>query len=268
MSLLNIDQLNDFGDELVPYKDLLDKNKARVVCVSDTHNHHRSLNIPQGDIFIHAGDITQRGTLRELKDFNEWLGSIPHQHKIVIGGNHDEILEDPSLDKNEVFTNCTYLEHSSIEVYGWTIYGFPCSLKLFSNHTKPAYVPGFVINLLDYLKPYKAFQLDVGTEKHGNALSRIPGDTDILISHGPPFATRDLTTRGSMHGDKDLRYQVENRIMPHFHVFGHIHEAYGVATNGTTTFINAASPKYPWAKGEFNKPIVFDINIKHPMPSL
>ena len=43
----------------------------RCVCVSDTHSFHRDLVVPFGDIFIHAGDFTNRGTLKELLDFNE-----------------------------------------------------------------------------------------------------------------------------------------------------------------------------------------------------
>ena len=98
MSLHANDKIDNFGSNLIPYEDMNHENKARVICVSDTHNRHRELNIPRGDIFIHAGDITQKGTLHELQDFNEWLATLPCQHKIVIAGNHDETLESPSIN--------------------------------------------------------------------------------------------------------------------------------------------------------------------------
>ena len=63
-----------------------------IICISDTHNKHEDLHIPEGDILIHAGDITESGTKRELKSFFEWFKNQPHKHKICIAGNHDFYL--------------------------------------------------------------------------------------------------------------------------------------------------------------------------------
>lgn len=35
-----------------------------LVAIADTHGFHRDLTIPEGDILIHAGDLTQQGTSR------------------------------------------------------------------------------------------------------------------------------------------------------------------------------------------------------------
>merc|ERR1711963_579325 len=220
--------MGNYGEKLISYQDLDHAKNARVVCVSDTHNRHGDLKIPEGDIFIHAGDITQRGTLPELQDFNKWLVTLPHKHKIVIGGNHDEILLSPTINKNEILSNCTYLEFSSISVYGWKIYGYPSSIKLFSS-PDASYLSGFLYSFLDYLKPYKAFQVHMRTKEHNDALSSIPSDCDILVSHGPPYGAGDLTSRGRMNGDKELRSIIDTQIKPKYHIFGHIHEAYGVS---------------------------------------
>lgn len=66
-------------------------NKARVVCMSDTHSltPYIKFDIPDGDIFIHAGDFTKCGQLQEVVEFNNWIGALPHKHKIVIAGNHE-----------------------------------------------------------------------------------------------------------------------------------------------------------------------------------
>jgi len=62
----------------------------------------------------------------------------------------------------------------------------------------------------------------------------IPNDTEILVTHGPPLGHGDLFSGGPRAGCKDLYDAIENRIKPLYHIFGHIHEGYGVTTNGTT----------------------------------
>ncbi|PIL23040.1 hypothetical protein GSI_14347 [Ganoderma sinense ZZ0214-1] len=70
--------------------------RARVVCISDTHNRHAELPpLPPGDILIHAGDLTETGTEEELEAAFAWLSAQPHKHKIVVAGNHDTFLQAP-----------------------------------------------------------------------------------------------------------------------------------------------------------------------------
>merc|ERR1712018_355952 len=65
-----------------------EEGKIRIVCISDTHSGVEkgeiSFNIPNGDILIHAGDFTNYGEVDKVKEFNTWLGTLPHTHKIVI----------------------------------------------------------------------------------------------------------------------------------------------------------------------------------------
>ena len=60
----------------------------RLVLISDTHGDHDHLTVPDGDVLIHAGDMTENGEVSEVRDFNRWLGTLPHKHKLVIAGNH------------------------------------------------------------------------------------------------------------------------------------------------------------------------------------
>ena len=98
---------------------------VKIVCISDTHGRTDDENfpeIPDGDILLHAGDITQEGNLDHLSKFNDWLGTLPHQYKIVIAGNHDKML-DPDLNENaremkQILTNCIYLEESAVYIEG------------------------------------------------------------------------------------------------------------------------------------------------------
>ena len=61
----------------------------KIVCISDTHSLQHRMNIPDGDLLIHAGDVSSGGRIEEIEMFNEWMGSLPHRHKVVIAGNHD-----------------------------------------------------------------------------------------------------------------------------------------------------------------------------------
>ena len=76
-------------------------DKIRIVCISDTHSltSHLKRTIPDGDILIHAGDFTRCGHLQEVREFNTWLGTLPHKDKIVIAGNHELSFDQEFRDK-------------------------------------------------------------------------------------------------------------------------------------------------------------------------
>lgn len=194
---------------------MTNKMPTIIVAISDTHGLHRSLTIPEGDILVHAGDITRSGELETVVDFNEWLGTLPHQHKIVIAGNHDFCFERDPQRSRALLTNCIYLQDESLTVQGIKFYGSP-------------WQPWF----FDW-----AFNLKRGPEIR-EKWNLIPADTDVLITHGPPFGYGDQTARGEKVGCQDL-LQVVERLKPRLHVFGHIHEGYGTSTTESTTFMNA-----------------------------
>ena len=67
----------------------------RIVAIADTHTFEESLGqLPEGDIFIHAGDLLRIGNLDELKKVAGWINSLPYKYKIIIAGNHDKCFED------------------------------------------------------------------------------------------------------------------------------------------------------------------------------
>lgn len=232
------------------------KGTLRFVCISDTHGRHRNVRVPDGDVFVHCGDFTSRGTHKEICDFNDWLGALPHRHKIVIAGNHDLSMDaveynvhwekkwrhvefnDPVISHG-LLTNCTYVENRSLVLDGVKIFGSPM--------TPP--IPGRVM-AFNVARGFAAQQL----------WSKIPSDVDVLLTHGPPNGILDKVVTGARVGDETLLKEVMSRCRPQFHVFGHIHEAYGATRVGKTVFINCAtstllgSPKHA--------PVVFDIPSK------
>ncbi|MDX1909560.1 MAG: metallophosphatase domain-containing protein [Bacteroidia bacterium] len=190
---------------------------ATVVCISDTHGRHHSVEVPPGDILIHAGDMSARGGYAEIADFMTWFAAQPHAYKICIAGNHDFLAEQsPDLMRSLVPPDCLYLENTTATVLGLRIWGSPVT-------------PWFH----DW-----AFNRHRGDDIR-HYWDMIPPDTDILITHGPPFGIRDLTVSGELVGCRDLNHRVWE-VNPRLHVFGHIHEAYGVTEVAGTRFVNAS----------------------------
>jgi len=185
----------------------------RVVLVSDTHEKHGGLVVPEGDVFVHAGDFTMIGEDARVDAFNTWLGYLPHKHKIVIAGNHDrsfDIYPKEALSFGQKrLPNATYLLNTGVEIDGIKFWGSP-------------YTPFFCS---DYWK----FHYD---RAEGETMwAKIPEGLDFLITHGPAMKHLDMTLEGVNAGCHDLfhriRSMVQKDVAPRYHVFGHIHEAYG-----------------------------------------
>lgn len=241
-------------------------DKLRFVCLSDTHSKlspkdvESKYFIPPGDILLHAGDFTMKGGALEIETFNEYLGKLPHKKKVIIAGNHDlpfdrNIMSEIHLfggstanlkkyfrqkgieSAKELITNAIYLQDSMVTICGVNIYGSPW---------QPRYCDWAFNNCErgeDILKKWNS----------------IPNGVDILVTHGPPAGHGDIVKSGIHVGCVELLNTVQKRIKPKYHVFGHIHEGYGVSSDGHTTFINAAG----CTKGYklLNPPIIFDLPL-------
>lgn len=186
------------------------------VCVSDTHGRHRDLPVPAGDVFLFAGDLSNHCDPEDLDDFNDWLGTLPHPHKLVICGNHDFHFETHPADARRRITNAVYLQDEAAEVLGLKVWGSPWQPRFF-----------------DW-----AFNLDRGPDLAAR-WALIPDNTDILITHGPPAGILDRTFRGTDTGCANLLERVRT-VKPKLHLFGHIHEAAGVFETPDTLFVNAS----------------------------
>jgi predicted phosphodiesterase len=63
--------------------------KTRIVCVSDTHGYspaESGFSLPSGDVLIHAGDLSNRGTRSELERTFRWIEEADYEVKIVVAG--------------------------------------------------------------------------------------------------------------------------------------------------------------------------------------
>lgn len=188
-------------------------------CISDTHNQHKNIVLPGGDFLIHAGDATMGGRLTELMPFLDWLAKQPYENKIFVPGNHDWACEEgPALVADECKRRDIFLlNDSGIKLEGINFWGSPVQ-------------PEFC----DW-----AFNRKRGEEirRHWDL---IPEDTQVLITHGPPYNIKDATYHGEKVGCQDLFLKLM-QTKTKLHVFGHIHEARGYQYWDERVFVNASS---------------------------
>lgn len=209
----------------------------KIIFLSDTHGLHQQVDVPEGDVLVHAGDWMNSGLdWQEVSTFRNWWNDFPHPNKILVHGNHDCLAEQFPAVVQDALKDTRILLDSEVEINGLKFWGSP-------------YTPDFFPNRWSFNRPR-------GDEikKHWDL---IPDDTDILITHGPPFGIMDaLEATGEHVGCQDLADAVE-RVRPKIHVFGHIHCGYGEQRIGNVRYINASQVNEKYRV--VNKPIVVDI---------
>lgn len=178
----------------------------RIVCISDTHTHHRDIkNLPAGDVLVHAGDISYTGKFKEIYQFNEWIGTLDYKNKIVIAGNHELGFDKRHPTENAgILNNCTYLQDSAVTINKVKFYGAP-------------WTPRFC----DW-----AFNVD--RDEIWKYWYRIHKDTDVLVTHGPPWGIEDYVEFSNEHvGCQALKDRMDLLSNLKVHIFGHVHSQYG-----------------------------------------
>ena len=212
---------------------------VRVVCISDTHCRLRNVKVPDGDILVHAGDLTFQGNVAEISQELRELGRIAKRFKktYLVAGNHDWLPFHHRLLMEEMCKNegVTYLQDS------WDIYE---GLVIFGSPWQPEFCSW-------------AFNLPRG-EKLKTIWDNIPDKVDILVTHSPPANILDSVPHGIEHvGCVDLFNRVM-KVKPQLHVFGHIHFSYGMKQFDGITFVNASICDEQYKP--INAPIVIDLD--------
>jgi len=200
-----------------------------ILHLSDTHNQHRQLGkLPAADVIIHSGDISYAGTGKEVVDFIDWFGALDYKYKIFIAGNHDYCLEEKGSEilKRYLTKNCYYLYNSGVTIENINFWGMPFF-----------------------------FSPEEENSSYSKTIDLIPEDTDILITHRPPLGVLDNANNIS-YGCPDLLLKVLD-IRPSYHLFGHVHDAYGIEKSNHTIFANAAIVDENYFL--LNDPFVFEI---------
>ncbi|HHD56899.1 MAG TPA: metallophosphoesterase, partial [Desulfobulbaceae bacterium] len=188
----------------------------KIAAFSDSHTLHEQVEIPGAEVLIFAGDMNNCRDQQDVTEFNTFLGSLTHKHKIVVAGNHDYLLAEDSRQAKELLNEAVYLQDEMVVINGVSIYGSP-------------WQPSFNDRACD------AFALPRGIHLQ-EKWRMIPAGVDILVTHAPPAGIMDMDGPVS-HGCFDLAEALKS-VQPRFHVFGHIHSEHGVIRHAETTYIN------------------------------
>lgn len=233
----------------------------KIVAVSDTHTYGRNhKELPEADIFIHAGDLTFRGILEEIYHELSWIESLPYKHKLVVAGNHDfyfderfshgikfrnwRINRSDTIDELlTTYPSITYLQDSGIEIEGIKFWGTPWQPWYYGWAFQPP-MSGKDGVMESFLK--EKFDL-------------IPKNTNILISHGPPAGILDDADDAYKLGSPELLEAINNLPDLKVHIFGHIHESYGKKEINKIKFYNVASCNIDYDKNNLNPPVIIEI---------
>lgn len=184
----------------------------KIDCISDLHGFYPKLE--GGDLLIVAGDLTKRDQPHEYDYFLHWIANQKYKMVVFIAGNHDRLIEEywkpakEPTDRLKFDFETRYLCDSGTEFEGLKIWGSPWT-KTF---------PG--------INPHcTAFTCDT-EEQLAKKWALIPDNTEILITHGPPYDILDKTKDGILAGSKSLLIK-SLIVAPRLHIFGHIHECGG-----------------------------------------
>ena len=211
--------------------------KLQIGLMSDSHNRHAEFDAGSGDILLHSGDCTGRGTPDEIMRFLEWYAQQDYGYLIMIPGNHDWGLErDYEFWKKKAFDmGIIMLNDSGFEADGVKIWGSPVQPWFHS----------WAFNRARTLEQAQHMQIP-WIKNHWDL---IPNDTEILITHGPAYGILDEVTmvngdsyKPPQHvGCEELLHKIKQTPSIALHVSGHIHEGRGVKQVDNCTYVNASS---------------------------
>ena len=216
--------------------------KVKIVCISDTHLCDiQNIGLEPADILIHAGDWTKRGTMTEIDCFYSDLLDISHMYDkvLVTPGNHDIIVESQAELITSLFysKNIECLIDESYNYKGINFYFSPFANK-FGNWA--------------FMK--EAQDID-------SVWDKIPINTDILVTHGPPYGQLDIVDNYGMpeHVGCGVLLKKVRKVKPKVHIFGHIHESNSYMYRGDTLYVNCSI--YGEKHRPTNRPYIITLTV-------
>jgi predicted phosphohydrolase len=219
----------------------------KITLFSDSHSLHNKItsDLPGGDLICHGGDSTSMGREKEILDFCKWYDGLNYTHKVFIAGNHDWGFQNNVENINKILEDhkeISYLQDNEMII---KVNDEP-EVKIYGTPWQPEFYNW-------------AFNLPKNGPGLASKWEAIPEDTDILITHGPPFGKLDdVEGKRGIHLGCELLAERINEIKPKICIFGHIHTGYGHYFDGHTHFFNAAvlNENYRYA----HLPFTFDWN--------
>ncbi|KAK0101333.1 hypothetical protein ONS95_006509 [Cadophora gregata] len=212
---------------------------TRVMVISDTHEHSFDGNtLPDVDVLIHTGDLTNFGELDSLRECVRMMGTINAKLKLVIAGNHDISLDQTRRVEN--MTDEEYAEYHAAAVEIMTgpaakragivyleegTYKFDIENGARMQVYASPYSPGSGGWAFPYNPREDRFNEHPAQNRTSSATAPIPTGVDVIMTHGPPFSILDQVDNQNLGCHNLLR--AVGRVRPLLHCFGHIHEGHG-----------------------------------------
>ena len=197
----------------------------RIAMISDVHEQWHDLKIPECDVLISAGDYSYTGKRYVVVEFHKWLSKQNAENIISVQGNHELWVEkhwdEASSLVHEIDPRIWFVDTGHKIIDG---------VSFFCSAVQPE------------------FGNWAWNKKRGPELAahwaRIPSNTEVLVTHGPPYGVLDVSTskyatKGHL-GCKDLLDKISYLDHLKLHVFGHIHGSSGEQDIEGIRFVNAA----------------------------
>lgn len=216
----------------------------KIACISDIHGQFSKIKLPIADTLVIAGDFCNNHSHVWNSDVSIqgiWLETqfIPmcqnllakkiYKDIVVIPGNHDRVFQTRQEDCKKLFAhnNLHLLIDEGVSIDGKYFWGSP-------------WTPWFHGDYWAFNHPHKMIDPFLCADVTKETWSLIPSETDVLITHGPPWGYLDECQDGHLAGCKYLAEEIFKRVKPSVHIFGHIHEGYGSMEQDGIKFINAS----------------------------
>lgn len=198
----------------------------KIVAISDTHGKWNRLQIPECDILISAGDYSFRGEKHMVEDFHKWLNKQQAGYVVSVQGNHELNVEKNFEQMKEVAEKACpgvhFIAEGGVNIEGINIWG-------------SAVTPWF---------RNWAWNVERGPKIKAH-WDKIPTNTNILVTHGPPYGILDIVpfangTPKERVGCHDLLNRLIDLPDLKMHIFGHIHHSHGAEMVANVRFYNAS----------------------------
>lgn len=206
--------------------------KDKIYAISDIHDaEYRKMGMSKFGTVLLAGDFANKGSTSHsgqrdmataVKQGTQWMDEVfkpfcekhPNQKFVVIAGNHDHFLGDPSADNIQWPSNVTYLKDSETNVNGLRVYGTPwCEKRKGGSKTASMESPW----------ARQPFEIDDAAIKE--KFDKIPEGLDVLVVHQPPKVdVGNPNDPMQKYGSQALTDAIK-RAKPKLVICGHLHDA-------------------------------------------
>jgi calcineurin-like phosphoesterase family protein len=211
----------------------------RIVATSDTHFPVDTSLIPDGDVFIHAGDLLEMGDPSEWYECSEWLADLPHKRKIFVPGNHDFY-----------FMHYPGPAFWQMQTMGFEVLGHPLG------NATTELPNGMTVLGIPFIKDKARWAFNSTELEVYQHIMKYPAD--IVVSHVPIANVLDVDWSGFPPSGFESYIIYLRQYQPKLWIHGHVHETYGHERVLKTDVYNVSLCDRQYR--HINPPLVIDID--------